>query len=444
MKRAVLALACAVAAIAAGRAAPLSIDDAFNRFWDAHNPDAAAKAAQDVVTSGVTFEDARARLKHGRAYSPQVKKGGVRLQRRSVSGDFAYDLLIPESYDPAHVYTVRFQLHGGVMMRESGSGDSRNSQGGRAGGRGSPLLGDEQIYVMPSAWRDAPWWSRAQLENLDAILDAVKRTYNVDENHVVVSGVSDGATGALFFAMRDTTPFASFLTLNGFLMVLANDSLDVGGELFPTNLRNKPVFAVNGGHDPLYPIHAVQPYIDHLKRSGVALEFHPRPEAGHNTAWWPEMKDSFESFVRTHPRIPFPSSLTWEVTDQQMPGRAHWLVIDKLMASREPRLEPDLNIFTGDGSNRGLELFARGRPSGRVDLAKNGNSVALATRGVAEVTLLISPDAFDMSQPIVVIANGRRVLEQRVETSLATLMKWAARDNDRTMLFGAELHVGLK
>ena len=27
---------------------------------------------------------------------------------------------------------------------------------------------------------------------------------------------------------------------------------------------------------------------------------------------------------------------------------------------------------------------------------------------------------------------------------VATLMAWAARDNDRTMLFGAELHLALK
>ena len=68
----------------------------------------------------------------------------------------------------------------------------------------------------------------------------------------------------------------------------------------------------------------------------------------------------------------------------------------------------------------------------------------MTTRGVAELTLLLSPDAFDFSQPIVVTANGRVVAERRVEPSVATLVKWAARDNDRTMLFGAELHVVLK
>ena len=52
-------------------------------------------------------------------------------------------------------------------------------------------------------WADAPWWSDAQLENLRSILDHLKRTYNVDENRVVVSGVSDGGTGAYYFAMRE-------------------------------------------------------------------------------------------------------------------------------------------------------------------------------------------------------------------------------------------------
>jgi hypothetical protein len=67
----------------------------------------------------------------------------------------------------------------------------------------------------------------------------------------------------------------------------------------------------------------------------------------------------------------------------------------------------------------------------------------MKTRGVAELTLLLSPDLFDFSQPIVVTANGRIVSDQRVAPSLATLVKWAARDNDRTMLFGVELHVAL-
>jgi hypothetical protein len=246
--------------------------------------------------------------------------------------------------------------------------------------------------------------------------------------------------------MRNTTPFASFLPLNGFLMVLASDRLGVDSELFPTNLLNKPLFIVNGGQDPLYPMRSVEPYIEHLEASGVAVEYHPQPDAGHNTAWWPEVKDSFEAFVRSHPREPLPQTLTWETTDRDTPSRAHWLVIDRVGGSAPGGAlsRPDLNVFSGPGFNHGRELFARSRPSGRVEATRRGNAVQLATRGVSELTLLISPDAFDLSKPIAVTANGRVVADERVEPSVATLMKWAARDNDRTMLFGAELHVAIR
>ena len=74
---------------------------------------------------------------------------------------------------------------------------------------------------------------------------------------------------------------------------------------------------------------------------------------------------------------------------------------------------------------------------------REGNTVRATTRGVVEFTLLASPDAFDFAQPITVVADGRTVFSRRVETSVPTLMKWAALDNDRTMLLGAEIHVRL-
>ena len=61
----------------------------------------------------------------------------------------------------------------------------------------------------------------------------------------------------------------------------------------------------------------------------------------------------------------------------------------------------------------------------------------------AEFTLLISPDAFNLAEPVRVEANGRVVFNGRVEPNTATLFKWAARDNDRTMLFAGELHIKL-
>ena len=41
------------------------------------------------------------------------------------------------------------------------------------------------------------------------------------------------------------------------------------------------------------------------------------------------------------------------------------------------------------------------------------------------------------------VANGHTVFDSRVEPNLKTLMKWAARDNDRTILYAAEIKIKL-
>jgi len=262
---------------------------------------------------------------------------------------------------------------------------------------------------------------------------------------VVLAGVSDGATGGYYIAMRDTTPFASLLPLNGFIMVLANDEID-DGHIFPNNLRNKPLFVVNGGLDRLYPTRSVEPFTRHLMRAGVNIDYHPQPQGEHNTKWWPEIKDVLEKFVADHPRDPHPDKLTWQAADGSH-NRAHWLVIDKFGAAPgEAKEMPDVNVVneveTSDSSEP-PSLFDKTKPSGRVDLVRTGNTVQAATSGVAAFTLLLSPEKFDFSQPVKVVANGREVFNGRVERSVQTLLKWAARDNDRTMLYGAEINIKL-
>lgn len=497
-------------------AAPGStIDAAFARFFQSNTPQEAAAASDQIVASGVGFDEALRRLKQGRVYSRGVARGTVKQSYRSAGTEYFYTLEVPENYDPARKYQVRVQLHGGVGRREDSA--PQDPSGGR-------LAGAEQIYVLPAAWRDAPWWTHQQTENIRTILDLVKRTYNVDENRVVLSGVSDGGTGTYYEAMRDTTPFASFLPLNGFIMVLRNEQAESDGDLFANNLVNKPMFVVNGGKDPLYPTSAVDPYVMHLKKGGVDLEYRPQPDAGHNTSWWPEIKDSYEAFVTNHPRRPLPDSISWEAGPTEIPGRAHWLLIDRLAPERpdDPAL-PDLNRMSSPpapdfgirgigprinrviaGSNaaqmglksgdvvaainnqpapagtdlvevlrsypagrplilavkRGEEtirvtgryapavlpgeadaMFPRQRESGRVDLKRAGNTVEAAARGVGAFTLLLSPDQFDLSQSVTVVVNGKTMFEGSVRKDLRTLLKWNARDNDRTMLFAAELKI---
>jgi hypothetical protein len=77
---------------------------------------------------------------------------------------------------------------------------ARNQSAARK--RESPLPGAEQIYVVPT--QDAkPWWSDDQVLNLDNIIDSLKRTYNVDENRVVVGCFMAGPCVVLHRHARD-------------------------------------------------------------------------------------------------------------------------------------------------------------------------------------------------------------------------------------------------
>ncbi|MBZ5556332.1 MAG: PDZ domain-containing protein [Acidobacteriia bacterium] len=502
---------------------PGTIDAAFDAFWAAGSPTDAAALVDNIIETGATFDEIHRRLQQGRTYGAQPT-GQVRMSNRTSDGvEHNFVLNIPDGYNPSRKYQVRIQLHGGIGGRRDNQPVGAGTIGALAGDPGD----DGQIYIIPYAWAAAPWWDDDQVLNLHAIVDAAKRRYNVDENRVVLSGVSDGGTGAYYVAMRDTTPFAAFLPLNGFWMVLAAADID-DGSLFPTNIRNKPFFIVNGGRDPLYPTMEVDPHIAHMKNGGVALEYHPQPNAGHNTQWWPEVKGVYEAFVRAHPRNPLPDTITWETASATHGNRAHWLIIDKFGEARGQAAAPDLpdlnlmpvaprpdfgtrsigtrinrivpgsnaekiglkpgdvlmhvneetvpsSVDVGDAlsdvkpgttlellvarDNAPVELsgtyapqtipapprvlFSRGRPSGRVDVTRSGNTVQATTRGVAAFTLLLSPDQFDFSKPVKVVANGRTVFDGRVQKNVRTLLKYAAADNDRTMLFGAELPIDL-
>ena len=85
---------------------------------------------------------------------------------------------------------------------------------------------------------------------------------------------------------------------------------------------------------------------------------------------------------------------------------------------------------------------AASRRGGSISV-RRGNVVEASTEGVRAFTLLLSPSIFDFRKPITVVVNGRTAFEGIVEPSVATMLQWAARDNDRTMVFGAELKIEL-
>jgi hypothetical protein len=191
----------------------------------------------------------------------------------------------------------------------------------------------------------------------------------------------------------------------------------------------------------------VTPLVDAMTKAGVMPVYHIQPNERHDVHWWPEERASYEMFVHTHPRPAHPERLSWETDRTDRFNRVRWLVIDKLapprtLASPAEALD-DVNVFTYGASK--MNIFPRRRqvPSGRVDVERRGNSFHATTRGVSGFTLLVSPDVIDFAKPVQVTVNVAQVFSGLAKKDLPTLLKWASRDNDRTALYGAELHISV-
>ena len=121
-----------------------------------------------------------------------------------------------------------------------------------------------------------------------------------------------------------------------------------------------------------------------------------------------------ERFANEHVRDPLPDRLVWVTDRTDGANRVHWLIID--------------------------ELARRGQ-AGRVEVVKRGQTVQVSTSDVRRCRLLISPAEFDLSQPVRVVTNGVTSFDGVLDTNLETLLKWAASDLDRSMLFATEIEI---
>ena len=505
------------------------LDALVGAFWAAATDDDRSAAQHAMLSAGSTGEFASVfdAMRRGRRYSADVGRGRQLLTRRNRDGvEFPYLVHVPEAYDPSRPYPVRVYLHGGIMRpkREDGSWWRDPDR----------FVREDTIVVFPTSWPESIWWQRSQIENLAGLLNDIKGTYHVDENRVFLLGVSDGATGVYYHAFKATTPWAGFLPFIGHPAVLGNPSSDVGGEMHVGNLTGKPFFIVNGGRDRLYPVASVEPYLELFQRAGVAMDFRPQPEGGHNLDWWPELTNAIDGFVTDTRRVPLPDRLSWRTERTEAYNRNHWLVINELddpdvsgdrqrspdtinsLRRRVPAtplglstigeleggaglrlmdvgagsvfalagVEADDVLVSVNGSamssvddlrdeligfapgdellivvnhdGRRLDLvaaypdvwteqarpaFQHQRPSGHVEVTRDGNTIVATTERVRRLTLLLSPERIDFSQPVRVVTNGEIAHDDVVTPSVETMLRWAAIDQDRSMLFGAELEI---
>lgn len=377
-------------------------------LWQARSADESAQARAALLAAAPDIMTLYRWLKTGPAFSATAPTGQQEGARLAADGTrFPYMIVVPEPYDPTRSYPIEFMLHGGVSRPqwEPGGGWWR---------RGYDAYRElEQITVMPAAWEDNFWWHDSQADSLPAILRGIKQRYNVDDNRAYLTGVSDGGTGAYFFAFKQPTEWAAFLPYIGHPGVLRNPQSG-GYDLYFENLMDRALFIVNGEKDPLYPAASIAPFISVLEQAQINHEFTVIADGGHNTNWLPEQAERIAAFKQAHVRDPLPEHLIWVADNDTRYNRISWLRINALQAPERP---------------------------GLLEVQRSGNTFAVNAEGIAEFSLFLNPEEVNFNELVTVTVNGSTFFNDRVAQDATTLLNSAEREFDRSLLFSAELRL---
>jgi predicted esterase len=388
------------------------------------------KIAKEMIRQKPDFDLVYSQIKQGKHYRTDVPKGFCEHQYTNRIGVEHPNLVfVPYKYTPEKKYPVRVFLHGGVSTLEIGHWVNSINR------TDTTWNSVNAINLYPAAWAMSKWWSYSQYENISNLLRFVKDEYNIDENQISVTGVSDGGTGIYYLSNFYQDPFSCFLPFIGSMETLAYIK---DKQFYIRNYQGLSFFIVNGKKDEIFNFDYVRSSVNELKNEAKEVKFFAIDSAKHNTNWHPVLKDSIKNFIATHTRNPFPDEVCFCTEKPDTFNRKFWVVINQIGKVYSGNVDDPNTIVL---RNQTVTMFPRRKPFGQIKVEKKGNTVYATTSNIKEFTLLISPEHFDLERPIQVYTNNELSFNAQVTKDLKTLLKYNILDNDRSMLFSDELKV---
>ncbi len=199
---------------------------------------------------------------------------------RGADGRGGFCLYVPESYDGAEAWPLVVALHGG-----SGSGRDflwswlREARGRR--------------FLLAAPTAQGPTWSLMgpdlDSRSLRAMVSYVASRWRVDRSHVLLTGLSDGATYALLEGLAEDSPYTHLAPISG---VLHPANL-MGGNL--ARVAGRKIWLVHGRLDWMFPVATAETAAEELTNAGADLTLriiedlshtYPREENDRILAWF--------------------------------------------------------------------------------------------------------------------------------------------------------------
>ena len=150
----------------------------------------------------------------------------------------------------------------------------------------------------------------------------MRRRYNVDADRIACAGFSDGASACFHLLAHAPEPFCCFFACMGQPLV----SRLLGGPTHAANLASRPIWAITGDTDRLYPTSSIEPLIEELKAHGARITWESIADTGHDpraiAPRWEEMEAFWEKSAGVVPK-----QAAWQSSAPGLDGRAGWVEI---------------------------------------------------------------------------------------------------------------------
>jgi dienelactone hydrolase len=236
-------------------------------------------------------------------------------QAKCVGSCGKFSVILPDTFasrytlgwkTPAHIrhdtlYPLIVYLHGGTGTLLTTKGEIAWDM--------LSALGDtfDLFLASPSANRENPWWSPAGISRILQTVRFMTLNYPVNPDKIFLAGVSDGAAGCYAAANAICGPFAGFIAVSGYGGML----FQLGMNLYPDNIMQRPILNINAGKDHIYPIEEVRKFLDWLSANGVPVERKEYPEENHGFDYRDKEYGHLARFIRTWSRPSAGRSVSW-------------------------------------------------------------------------------------------------------------------------------------
>jgi dienelactone hydrolase len=344
----------------------------------------------------------------------------ITLEHASTDGKTReFTILAPSKYSRRKPTGVLVFLHGAVSQPAPGGGANE-------AGLFAPAVKRLGLIVIgPSTYDRVGWDAPACRELVHHALEVVKQHYNVDENRVWLAGDSDGGRGTYAQLETAATFFGAAVPVIG----------APGGVTRFLNLKNVPLFAINGETDTTFPVDHVRPLVEGMQALGIDLVYKEIAGQGHDPRFFLKYDDEICDFLEAHPREPFPQTVHWQIDPAREDfGGGFPADTCRWVRILEAGSTASNTTFEDSGT-----LLRRTFP--RIEATFSGNRIDVKTKGVKRYAVLVSPDMLDLAQEVEVFTNGHASFRGRVEADARAILEEARRFKDRHLLFVNRIEV---